>query len=47
LSLLALRAAEQLAVEAPRRGKVVDREGKVEGGSVIAPAIVIAGRPTQ
>jgi hypothetical protein len=43
----AFAAAEQIAVEAPRGGKVVDRESEVEGGQAHALANVIARQVTQ
>ena len=43
LGAAAFRAAEQLAVEAARGGKIVDREGEVEGRQ--AHALSLRGTP--
>src|SRR6478672_2721798 len=43
----ALRTTEQLTIEAPRCGKIVDREGMVEGRQRHRPSLVIAREAKQ
>ena len=47
LGASAFGAAEQLAVEAARRGEVIDRKGEVEGRQAHAASLLIIPLPVQ